>query len=106
MFHLMLGLMAMGAVFAVIALALVPLWLGPLIQVFIAIFSKGKVARWIPGIFGLIGLAASLYFFCIAEHVLPIWGVLLYWAVYGLLLWAAHAIVCRIKEWLGSRQRR
>lgn len=45
MFHLIFGLMAMGAVFAVILVLLIPLWLGPLVQILIAVFSKGKLAR-------------------------------------------------------------
>lgn len=104
MFHLILGLMVMGAVFAMILVLLIPLCLGPFVQILIAIFSKEKLARWIPGCLGFLGLLGSLYFFCLKEAVFPWWGVLFYWIVYGLLLWGVHAIVCRIKEWIRRGQ--
>lgn len=104
MFHLILGLTAIGAFLTVIWILLIPLWLGPLIQILIAVFSKGKTARWVPGCLGLFGLLVSLYFFCLKEAVFPWLGVLFYWVVYGLLLWGVHAIVCRIKEWLRLRR--
>lgn len=105
MFHLMLGFMALGMLAAAIAIGLLPLWLGPLVQAIIAAVSKGKIIRWVPGACGILGLLGSLYFFCLKDHVFPWWGVLLYWIVYGLLLWAADVVVCRIKEGLHCRQR-
>ena len=93
MFTLMFGSMAVGAILLAIAIMVIPLWLGPLVQLLIAIFSRGKAARWIPGACGGVGLLLSLYYLCLRECVFPVYGVLVYWAVYGLLLWAAYGLV-------------
>ena len=55
MFHLIIGLWAMGMLVAVVLLALVPLWVGPLLQLLISLVSRGKVARWIPAVLGAMG---------------------------------------------------
>lgn len=99
MFHLMIGLWAMGMVVAVVLLALIPLWLGPLLQLLISLFSQGKIARWIPAVLGAMGLSGSTRAFCGEGGIFPLWGVLLYWAVYGLLLWAAYAMADRFRAW-------
>jgi len=106
MFHLMLGLVGIGAFAVVIGIMLIPLWLGPLVQAVIAVFSRGKAARWVPGALGAVGLVMSLYWFCVAEQVFSAVAVVLYWVIYGLLLWAADAVVRRIRGWLGRRKER
>ena len=100
MFHLIIGLWAMGMLVAVVLLALVPLWVGPLLQLLISLVSRGKVARWIPAVLGAMGLSGS------GRAFFPLWGVLLYWAVYGLLLWAAYAMADRFRAWVRRRRRR
>lgn len=93
MFHLLLGLTALGAsaavVMAMIAIFSIPLWLGPLVQALIRFFSRGKVARWIPAGFGVIGL---------------VWGICLYWVAYGLLLWGLDTLAGRLRTWMDSRK--
>ena len=98
MFHLIFGAMAVGAIFLAVAIMVIPLWLGPLAQLLITIFSKGKTARWIPGACGGAGLLLSLYYLCLKERVFPVYGVLVYWAVYGLLLWAAYGLVQLVRS--------
>ena len=107
MFHLMIGLWAMVMLVAVILLALVPLWVGPLLQLLISLVSQGKIARWIPAVLGAMGLSGSVRAFCGEGGIFPLWGVLLYWAIYGLLLWAAYAMADRFRAWVRRmRQRR
>ncbi len=100
MFHLVIILMAAGFVVAAIAVAIIPMWLGPLVQALLAAFSKGRVVRWIPAVLGALGLVTSIYYFCLYERIFPIWGVIIYWIIYGLLLWGVDAIVREIRRWI------
>lgn len=73
MFHLMIGLIGMGFVAASIGIVLIPLWLGPLMQAVIRIFARDSVVRAIPGILGILGTVASLYYFSAgseARHII------------------------------------
>lgn len=108
MFHLLLGLTALGAsaavVMAMIAIFSIPLWLGPLVQALIRFFSRGKVARWIPAGFGVIGLVWSIWDLGIQGKWFPIWGICLYWVAYGLLLWGLDTLAGRLRTWVDSRK--
>lgn len=104
MFHLMLGLWAMGLFAVVIMIAVIPLWLGPLLQFLIEIFSRGKAARWVPAVLGGLGLSWSVYVFCVGAGT-KFWIVLAYWAVYALLLWAGYGLGRRFREWREQRRR-
>lgn len=104
MFHLLLGLMAVGALAAMIAILAIPLWLGPVVQALIRFFARGKAARWVPAVLGVIGLAWSVWRLGLADEWFPPWGICLYWAVYGLLLWAADALAGRLRTWVDRRK--
>lgn len=105
MFHLLIGLMAVGTLAAMIAVFAIPLWLGPLVQALIRFFSRGgKAARWIPVGFGVIGLVWSVWGLGLESQWFPVWGICLYWAVYGLLLWAADTLAGRLRAWADSRK--
>ena len=108
MFHLLLGLTALGAsaavVMAMIAIFSIPLWLGPLVQALVRFFSQGKAARWIPARFGVIGLVWSSWDLGIQGKWSPIWGICLYWVAYGLLLWGLDTLAGRLRTWVDSRK--
>ena len=102
--HLFIVLMSTGMAALAIAVALIPLWLGALVQAAVAIFSKGRAARFVPLAFGVIGRSASVYTFCISDRVFPWWGGAVYWLIYALLLWAADSLACRIRAWFSARR--
>lgn len=97
-------LMSTGMVALAIALALVPLWMGALVQAAVALFSKGRVARFVPLAFGVLGLGVSLHAFCISDRVFAWWTVLVYWLLYALILWAADSLARRVRTWLRARR--
>ena len=103
MFHLLIGVTASGIAWIFFAVLAIPLWLGPLVQLLVSLLSRGKIARWIPAAFGLLGLVWSVWTLGIRAGWFPLWGIGLYWVVYALLLWAADTIGRRVREWLGRK---
>lgn len=104
MFHLFIGLISAGAMALVIGIMLIPLWLGALVQAAVALFSKGRVARFVPLALGAVGLAVSLWSLCISSQTFPWWAILIYWLIYVLLLWAADAVARRIRAWISAKR--
>lgn len=101
---MIIALMSTGLAALAIAIALTPLWLGALVQAAVALFSKGRVARFVPLALGVLGLGVSLYSFCISSQVFHWLAVLIYWLVYALLLWAADSVARRIRAWLLAKR--
>ena len=103
MFHLLIGAAALGMFWAFLAVLAIPLWLGPLAQFLVSLIARGRVARWIPAALGLLGLVWSGWTLGIREAWYPLWGIAAYWAVYGLLLWAADALSQWLRAWLRGK---
>ncbi len=103
MFHLLIGVTALGVAWIFVAVLAIPLWLGPLIQCLVRLLSRGRTALWIPAALGLMGLVWSGWTLGMRENWFPLWGIGLYWGIYALLLWAADAVARRLREWLTGR---
>lgn len=52
----------------------------------------------------MIGLVWSIWDLGIQGKWFPIWGICLYWVVYGLLLWGLDTLAGRLRTWVDSRK--
>ena len=105
MFHLLIGLTAMGLAAAALAVIVIPLWLGPLAQFLVSLLSRGRTAKWVPAALGALGLGSGLYESIWKKSGFPVRYVLLYWGIYALLLWAFHTLGIRLGNWLRGRKK-
>lgn len=103
MFHLMLVLFPMGLGVAAIAILMIPLWLGPLVQAVLSALSEKGLIRLIPALLGIVGIIAFL-----SSEIFTLKPIVIYWLIYYSLIAATHAIACWLRQkvlaWFAQRR--
>ena len=108
MFHLLLGAFAVGASAVFIGIILIPLWFGPLLQLILSLFTAKKWPKAIPAALGAV--MAVYTSFALSEEVngpsgwFPLWGIVVYWIIYFLLVLAFHAMGSAVRRWWMNRR--
>lgn len=102
MFHVLLVLPALitfGAFAIFIWFA--PFFIGMFLQFVLSIVAEKLWIRCIPAGLGMIGLTWCLY---VLLPELPVLYILIYWAVYFLLLWLTWLVVDQIKKFIARHR--
>lgn len=98
MFHVMLAMPVLAA-FGAMALFVLcaPFCVGVFLQLVLSIVAEKRWILWVPAGLGVLGLVWSLYGFL---PDLPILYILIYWALYFLVLWLTWLVVDQIKKFI------
>jgi len=95
----MLVLPLLGIGVAMFALLMVPLWLGPLIQLLVTVACRRRLFLLIPALLGIAGVIG--YRLMLPE--VPVTYLMVFWAVYYVLLLAVYFITTRVKGWVQKK---
>ncbi len=95
MFHVMLILSALIPALATLALAFcLPVWVGLGLQGILSAVTERKPLLCIPAVLG--AACAAGYFVWLGE-IIPLWFLLVYWAVFFLCLWLARFLIGKLR---------